>query len=97
MFLQKYLNEVYYELLLETYDSKYLLTLNEEKFLQIYNLFQSYNFYFIEDIILKYLEVFSMNYEKVYQNIIKVQQKYGNNFVNEIGNNLTILEEFLDD
>ena len=61
MFLEKYLSEVKFNLLLDTYEEFYLNDLDEEKFLEIYNLFKKYNFYFVDDIILNYLEIFFMN------------------------------------
>ena len=39
MFLNKYLDEFYYNLLLDTYEEEYLNDLDEENFIKIYNLF----------------------------------------------------------
>lgn len=65
MFLSKYVNDVYYEMILDEYDSDYLLTLDEEQFKKIYDLFKEYGFTYIEDIILRYLEIFEMEYDEV--------------------------------
>lgn len=47
MFLKKYVNEVYYDLIISNYDKTFLEGLDEENFLEIYNIFKKYNFYFI--------------------------------------------------
>ena len=56
MFLEKYVNSTYYNLILNNYNSEYLNSLDEDNFIKIYNLFKKYKFYFIDDIVLKYLE-----------------------------------------
>ena len=55
MFLEKYLNEIYLELLYDKYEEWYINKLDENKVINIYNLFKKYGFYFIEDIIINYL------------------------------------------
>ena len=56
MFLEKYVNSTYYNIILNNYNSEYLNSLDEDNFIKIYNLFKKYKFYFIDDIVLKYLE-----------------------------------------
>lgn len=51
--------------------------------------------YFIEDIILKYLEIFTMNSKELYNALTYLKEKYGNNYMNHIGNNMTILNEIV--
>ena len=51
MFLNKYVNDEYYEFILDEYDEGYLSTLDEEQFKIIYDLFKQYGFTYIEDII----------------------------------------------
>ena len=55
MFLEKYLDEFYYNMVLDNYEYEYLKTLNEDNFKEVYNLLKKYNFYFINDIILNYI------------------------------------------
>lgn len=95
MFLEKYLSEVYYELVLSNYNYEYLESLDEKNFLKIYRLLEKYKFYFIEDIILKYLEIFEMEYNDVEENIIELREKLGNNFVYIIGNDMSYLDDIL--
>ena len=95
MFLSKYLNKFYYEQVLDNYDDDYLNTLDEDNFIKIYHLFQKYNFYFIEDIILNYLELFTLDSTEVEEGIMKLKDKLGDNFVNIIGNNMIYLTEII--
>ena len=96
MFLQKYVSEFYYNQILDNYKTEYLELLDEQNFLKIYKLFIEYKFYFMEDIILKYLEIFEMEYETVKEKIGLLKNKLGNNFVYIIGNNMNYLDEIID-
>ena len=93
MFLNKYLNEFNYNLIINNYEEEFLNSLNEEKFLSNYYIFKKYNFYFINDIILKYLELFTKDYEELINEIENLKNKLGDNFVYKIGNNLNYLNE----
>lgn len=95
MFLEKYLSEFYYNQILTNYKLEYLKMLDEQNFLKIYKLFIEYKFYFIEDIILKYLEIFEMEDELVEEKLKKIKDKLGNNFIYIIGNNMNYLNEIL--
>ena len=97
MFLEKYLNATYLDLIYSNYNEEYLNTLEEDNFLKIYNLFKSYSFYFIDDIILKYLEIFDMDYNDVLNGIINLKNKLGDNFIYIIGNDMTYLEEIFNE
>ena len=95
MFLYKYVNEFYYNQIIDNYNEDYLNTINEQDFLKIYKLFLENKFYFIEDIILKYLDIFEMSYDIVLKKINNLKEKLGNNFVYIIGNNMNYLDEIL--
>ena len=96
MFLKNYIDDTYFEEVINTYNYEYLNSLNEEKFKKIYNLLKKYNFYFIEDIILKYIEIFEMDSNELEIKINHLKNKLGENFVSIIGNNLTYLNEIID-
>ena len=96
MFLQKYVSEFYYNQILDNYKTEYLELLDEQNFLKIYKLFIEYKFYFIEDIILKYLEIFEMDYNVVKDKIKLLKNRLGNNFVYIIDNNMNYLDEIID-
>lgn len=95
MFLEKYVNKFYLDLIYYNYDEGYLNSLDESNFLSIYKLLKENKFYFIDDIILKYLEIFQMEYEEVYNGLINLKNKLGENFVYIIGNDMSYLEEIL--
>mgnify|MGYP004464769549 FL=1 len=96
MFLQKYVSEFYYNQILDNYKTEYLKLLDEQNFLKIYKLFVEYKFYFIEDIILKYLEIFEMEYSEVKQKLELLRVELGKNFVFIIGNNMNYLNCLID-
>ena len=96
MFLNKYVSHLYLDIIYNNYDEEYLKIIDEENFKKIYELFKKYNFYFIEDIILKYLEIFEMDYDEVNNKILELKQKLGPEFVYIIGNNMTYLSEIID-
>lgn len=93
MFLEKYLDRFYLELVYDSYEDFYLNDLEEDNFLEIYNLFKKYNFYYINDIVLAYLDLFMLDKEIVERGIIKLREKLGDRFVYIIGNNLSYLRE----
>lgn len=95
MFFHEILDDTKYELLFETYDKKYLLNFNQTNFLEIYKLLRKYNFYFIDDIILYYLEIFELDKEIVEKKIKELEKLYGKDFVYVIGEDLTKLEHIL--
>ena len=96
MFLDKYLNKIYLDLLYEKYEDWYINQLDEPKFINIYNLFKEYGFYFINDIIINYLEIFEYDKEYINKGILKLKQKLGDNFIYLIGNDLSYLDELLE-
>ena len=93
MFLEKYLDSFYLDLVYDTYDYKYLNTIDENNFVLVYNVFLKYNFYFINDIILKYLDIFELDSNIVEKGIIKLREKLGNDFVYIIGHDMRYLED----
>ena len=61
----------------------------------IYNLLKNYNFYYIEDIIVNYIELFEFDYEAVNYAILNIKSELGEDFVKIIGNNLTIINDII--
>ena len=96
MFLEKYVNSTYYNLILNNYNSEYLNSLDEDNFIKIYNLFKKYKFYFIDDIVLKYLEIFDMDEDDVEGKINFLHEKLGDRYIYIIGSDLRYLDEILD-
>ena len=97
MFLDKYLDNFYYDLVYDNYDHSYLEGLDENNFRDVYNIFSKYNFYFINFIILNYMELFEMDPIEIEKGILKLKEKLGNDFVYIIGNDMKYLNEIIED
>ena len=91
MFIRKYVSDFYFNEILSKYELNYLKSLKEEKFLKIYKLFLENKFYFIEDIILKYLEIFDNDYEEVKSRLNILKESLGSNYPYIIGNDMRYL------
>ena len=92
MFLEKYLSKENFVTLLENYEEKYLNSLDEKNFLEVYKVFKKYDFYFINDIILKYLDLFEEDSHDIEERILIIKEDLGDYFVFKIGKNLEFLE-----
>ena len=96
MFINKYLNETYLDLLYDTYKEEYINTLDENRFDEVYNLLKSKGFYFIEDIILKYLELFEIDPKYISLALDDIEKEFGKEYPILIGNHITLMERVLD-
>lgn len=95
MFLEKYVSELYFAQIIKKYSEDYLNILDEQKFLEICALFKKYNFYFLNDIVLSYLEIFQMDVIELNKKLLKLKEIHGDYFNVIIGNDLTLLEGVL--
>lgn len=95
MFLEKYLDEFYYNMVLDNYEYEYLKTLDEDNFKEVYNLLKKYNFYFINDIILNYIEIFELDTKLLEEKLNILKEELGDNYIYIIGNNMRYLEALL--
>lgn len=96
MFLEKYLNPTYLHLVYNNYEDFYLKSLDEENFYKVYMLLKQNNFYFIEDIILNYLELFEIDVGYVENAILDVKSVLKEDFVNKIGKNMEIIDKIIE-
>ena len=96
MFLEKYLNPTYLHLVYNNYEDFYLKSLDEENFYKVYMLLKQNNFYFIEDIILNYLELFEIDVGYVENAILDVKAVLKEDFVNKIGKNMEIIDKIIE-
>lgn len=96
MFLEKYLNSTYLDLVYSNYEENYINLLDEDNFNKIYMLLKNNNFYFIEDIILNYLELFEIEEKYVGLAISSVKKILGNDFVKKIGQNLQLIDKVIE-
>lgn len=92
MFYHKYLDDFYLEELFQNYDINYLKNMDQNNFEKIYQLLKKYQFLFIEDIILGYLEIFAMNPDIVEKKVLSLKKALGENYLDIIGEDLSYLE-----
>lgn len=93
MFLETVLSETNMELIYDKYDKEYLECIDPYNFADIYNLFLDNKFYFIEDLIVKYLEIFTIRKDIIEDAIFALKEEYGDDYIYRIGKDLTILDE----
>ena len=92
MFYDKYWDDYYLNELFNNYDINYLRSIDQNNFESVYQVLKKYNFYFIEDIIEEYLEIFEMDKNIVEKKILILKDRLGDDYVNIIGNDLSYLE-----
>ena len=80
------------KLLYDKYNDYYIEGINYDNLISIYNLFKKYKFYYIDDILVNYLEIFEKDYDYVEDKILELKEKLGNNFVFIIGNDMRYLD-----
>lgn len=95
MFLDKYVNNLYLELIYSNYDQEYLSKLDESKFLKVYQLLNKNGFYYLEDIIVNYLELFEIDVYRVEKALIEIEKLIGEDYVSKIGKNMSIINEII--
>lgn len=95
MFIEKYVSKLYFDIICGNYDEYFINGLDETNFFEVYKMFRKYNFYFVNEIILNYLEIFDMDSNDVELGIINLKNKLGNNFVRIIGDDMTYLDEII--
>lgn len=96
MFIEKYLNDIYINILYSNYEIGYLKSLDEDNFVCVYNLLKKYNFDYIEDIIINYIELFEIEYTYVDAALKEVYNILNNSMVKGIGNNMTIIDKIIE-
>lgn len=97
MFLETVLSETNMELIYDKYDKEYLECIDPYNFASIYNIFIDNKFYFVEDLIVKYLEIFTLNRDIVNDAIDSLIEEYGNDFIYYIGKDLSILDNAINE
>ena len=92
MFYNEYLNDDYLEELYHNYSMDYLKGMDMNNFYEIYNVFKKYKFDYIEEIILKYLDIFELDKEVVEEKIGNLIKILGSNYVDIISDDFNYLE-----
>ncbi len=96
MFLDKYLNSTYLDLVYSNYEESYINLLDEDNFNKVYMLLKNNNFYFLDDVILNYLELFEIEARYVQLAITKFKNILGEDFVKQIGKNMTLINKIIE-
>ena len=96
MFYTRYLDDDYIEELYDNYDISYLKSIDEDNFNKIYNLFKKYKFDYMEDIILRYIDIFELEPAIVESKLNKLIKVLSSKYVDIIGNNMTYLEYIME-
>lgn len=97
MFLDNYLDDIYYNQVIDNYEYDYLSSLDYNNFKQVYDILIKYNFDYIEDIILRYIELFELEPKYVEESIIKLIGKLGSNYVRVIGSDMRYFDDIIGD
>ena len=97
MFYDKYLDFDDIEELYDNYDVNVLNNIDKDNFDKIYNLFKEYKFDFMEDIILKYFDIFILEYKNVDNKLNRLVKALGENYIDIIGNDMSYLEYIVRD
>lgn len=97
MFYDKYLDFDSLGELYQNYDIGYLKNIDENNFKKIYDLLEKYKFSYMEDIILRYLDIFLIDYTVVCERLGKLVKMLGNDYVDIIGENMVYLEYIIRD
>ena len=97
MFLENYLDEFYYNQVIDNYEYEYLCNIDYNNFKQVYDILVKYYFDYIEDIILRYIELFELEPKYVENSINILINKLGNNYVRIIGNDMRYFDNIIGD
>ena len=95
MFLDKYVDSSCLNLIYSNYNDSYLNMLDESKFKEVYDLLVRENIYFIDDVILNYLELFEIDIKYVGEAFKNIKDIIGNNFNRVIGKNIIIMDKII--
>ena len=96
MFLDNYLDDTYYDLVLDNYKYEYLENIDQDNFKLVYDILVKYKFDYIEDIILNYIELFELEPGYVEDSIKELIDKLGDNYVRIIGNDMRYFTLIID-
>lgn len=95
MFFKNIVKDADYKVLLEKYDIDYLDSINTELFLSNYKYLVSKKIYFVNDLILRDLDIFLLDREVLEEVLEIAYQKYGKEYIYVLGDNLNIFDDIL--
>ncbi len=95
MIFDKYLDEEELDELFENYHISYLKNIDSILFEQNYQLLVSLGFDYMEDLVIKYLALFTLDTSILEKRLRILKNMLGENYIEIISNNLTILDSII--
>lgn len=91
--LMKWLDEMDLEEIKQTYDEEMFIKIKEENLLQIMQFLLDEKVFYTKDILIHYLDLFLLEPIEFQTKFKKIKTDYGENYIDIIGNDLSILEK----
>lgn len=95
MFLDKYLDNLRLKILYTNYNEDYLNSLEESSFEEIYTLLKEKGFYYTNDIILNYLELFTIDKKYVEKSLNEISSLIKDNYIEYLGKNMLLFDKVI--
>lgn len=95
MLLDKYLDDLRLKILYTNYNEDYLNSLEESSFKEVYTLLKEKGFYYIEDIILNYLELFTIDKKYVEKSLNEISSLIKDNYIEYLGKNMSLFDKVI--
>lgn len=95
MFLDKYLDDLRLKILYTNYNEDYLDSLEESSFEEVYTLLKEKGFYYTQDIILNYLELFTIDKKYVEKSLNTIESLIKDNYIEYIGKNMSLFNKVI--
>ena len=95
MFLDKYLDDLRLKILYTNYNEDYLNSLEESSFEEVYTLLKEKGFYYTNDIILNYLELFTIDKKYVEKSLNEISSLIKDNYIEYLGKNMPLFDKVI--
>ena len=95
MFLDKYLDDLRLKILYTNYNEDYLNSLEESSFEEVYTLLKEKGFYYTNDIILNYLELFTIDKKYVEKSLNEISSLIKENYIEYLGKNMSLFDKVI--
>ena len=95
MFLDKYLDDLRLKILYTNYNEDYLNSLEESSFEEVYTLLKEKGFYYTNDIILNYLELFTIDKKYVEKSLNEIASLIKDNYIEYLGKNMPLFDKVI--
>ena len=95
MFLDKYLDDLRLKILYTNYNEDYLNSLEESSFEEVYTLLKEKGFYYTNDIILNYLELFTIDKKHVEKSLNEISHLVKENYIEYLGKNMSLFDKVI--